>query len=98
MKVIKSDLLPMLVSYCGNVELCDVLLRLLVNLTNPAILFFRADLPKDNAGRRTYLDLVEISHGHKEAFGANGDVWKALVGRLKKLFEIVSVENCLKMS
>lgn len=90
MKVVHTDLLPMLVNYCSNVDLSDVLLRLLVNLTNPAILFFKANLPKDNAGRRTYLDLIEISHMYKEAFGACGDVWKALVKRLKKLLAIVS--------
>ncbi|KAG5666559.1 hypothetical protein PVAND_014577 [Polypedilum vanderplanki] len=88
MKVVKTDLLPMLVCYCNNVDLSDVLLRLLVNLTNPAILFFRADLPKDNAGRRTYLDMVEISHSYKEAFGENREVWKSLAARLNKLLEI----------
>jgi timeless len=80
----------MLIHHCNNSELADVLLRLLVNLTNPAMLFFRSDLPKDNAGRRTYLDLVEISHTYKEAFGQSGAVWKTLAKRLQKIIDIVS--------
>lgn len=89
-KVIQTDLLPMLIHHCNHSELADVLLRLLVNLTNPAMLFFRSDLPKDNAGRRTYLDLVEISHTYKEAFGNSSAVWKTLAKRLQKIIEIVS--------
>lgn len=89
-KVIQTDLLPMLINYCNNSEISDVLLRLLVNLTNPAILFFRADLPKDNAGRRTYLDLVEISHTYKDAFANSAAVWTTLAARLQKIMEIVS--------
>ena len=29
-EIIQTDLIPMLINYCENVELCDVLLRLLV--------------------------------------------------------------------
>jgi timeless len=78
----------MLIHYCNNPDLSDVLLRLLVNLTNPAMLFFRVELPKDNAGRRTYLDLLEIGHSYKEAFGSMTSVWKVLVTRLKKIIDI----------
>lgn len=87
-KVVQTDLLPMLINYCNNPDLSDVLLRLLVNLTNPALLFFRSELPKDHAGRRTYLDLLEISHTYKEAFVKNSDIWSALAARLQKIMEI----------
>lgn len=89
-KLIQTDLLPMLINYCGNPELSDVLLRLLVNLTNPAMLFFRTELPKDNVGRRTYLDLVEISHTYKEAFAKSSAIWATLASRLQKIMEVVS--------
>jgi timeless len=78
----------MLVNYCNIPELSDVLLRLLVNLTNPALLFFRSELPKDHAGRRTYLDLVEISHNYKEAFSISSDIWSTLAARLQKIMEV----------
>ena len=89
-KVIQTDLLPMLVNYCDDPELSDVLLRLLVNLTNPTLLFFREDLPKDGAGRRTYLDLVEISQTYKEVFATSSSVWATLATRLQKILNIVS--------
>lgn len=82
----------MLINYCGEPELADVLLRLLVNLTNPTLLLFRADLPKDGAGRRTYLDLIEISHTYKEAFALSADVWSTLAARLQMIMNIVSIE------
>ena len=87
-KVIQTDLLPMLINYCNNPELSDVLLRLLVNLTSPALLFFRTELPKDHAGRRTYLDLIEISHTYKEVFAKSSEIWTSMASRLQKIMEI----------
>jgi timeless len=87
-KLVQTDLLPMLIDYCGDSDLSDVLLRLLVNLTNPTLLFFREDLPKDGAGRRTYLDLIEISQNYKEAFSTSS-VWAILATRLQKIMEVV---------
>lgn len=80
----------MLINYCGEPELADVLLRLLVNLTSPTLLLFRADLPKDGAGRRTYLDLIEISHTYKEAFALSAEIWETLAARLQTIMNIVS--------
>lgn len=81
----------MLINYCDDSELSDVLLRLLVNLTNPTLLFFREDLPKDGAGRRTYLDLIEISQMNKEFFAINIEVWETLAARLQKIMDVVSI-------
>lgn len=80
----------MLINHCDDPELLDVLLRLLVNLTNPTLLFFREDLPKDGAGRRTYLDLIEISQVYKEVFANCSSIWETLAGQLQKIIEIVS--------
>lgn len=80
----------MLINHYDDPELADVLLRLLVNLTSPTLLFFRDDLPKDGAGRRTYLDLMEISQGFKEDFATSASLWSTLAERLKKTLEIVS--------
>lgn len=83
----------MLINYCEDPDLSDVLLRLLVNLTNPTLLFFRDGLPKDGAGRKTYLDLVEISQAYKEAFAFSSAAWRALATRLQKFMEIVWMIN-----
>ncbi|KAG5673723.1 hypothetical protein PVAND_003743 [Polypedilum vanderplanki] len=87
-KVLQTDLIPMLAHYCNHDIISDVLLRLIVNLTSPAILFFRQDLPKTNTGRQIYLDLVEISYTFKEAFANSLKTWVALVNYLKKIIDI----------
>lgn len=87
-KVLQTDLIPMLTGYCCDDELSDVLLRLIVNLTSPPELFFRADLPKSNTGRQNYLDLVEISYTSKSAFANSTEIWKVLVTRLRKLINM----------
>ncbi len=43
--------------------LLDMLLRLLVNLTNPELLLFREELPEDKVMRNYYLQLQ--SHRQK---------------------------------
>lgn len=80
----------MLINYSDDSDLVDVLLRLLVNLTSPTLLFFREDLPKDGAGRRTYLDLIEISQNYKDFFSTSSSLWATLAARLQKILEIVS--------
>lgn len=87
-KVLQTDLLPILFHYTDNVELSDVLLRLLVNLMSPPMLFFREDLPKDGAGRRIYLDLLEIAHSYKEAFSKSSESWKSLGKRITNILAI----------
>lgn len=83
----------MLINYSDDSDLVDVLLRLLVNLTSPTLLFFlkgSEDLPKDGAGRRTYLDLIEISQNYKDFFSTSSSLWATLAARLQKILEIVS--------
>lgn len=88
-KVLQTDLLPMIMHHTSEDELSDVLLRLLVNLTNPALLLYREELPKDGPGRRNYLELIEILQGYKQAFSLQ-PVWASLGKRLQTSLEVVS--------
>lgn len=104
--MLKTDLLPMLMHLDGKTggpdsaadaadpELADVLLRLLVNLTNPALLLYRGELPKDGPGRRHFLELIEILQGYKAAFALQ-PVWTALGKRLQAVLEMVSEMQCM---
>lgn len=89
-QLLQTDLLPMLLDCSENEEVADVVLRLLVNFTNPALLLYREELPKDNVGRRNFLELVEILQRYKESFSKNA-VWALFGKRLEKTLEIVSV-------
>lgn len=82
----------MLMDCSENEEVADVLLRLLVNFTNPALLLYREELPKDNVGRRNFLELVEILQRYKESFSKDA-LWVLFGKRLEKTLEIVSVSS-----
>lgn len=85
--VLKTDLLPMLKKYHDHTELFDVLIRLLVNLTSPALILFNEELPTDTVTRNYYLQLVGHLQTYKQAFTDSG-VWAVLSTRLGKLLEI----------
>ncbi len=43
--------------HSGDEDLFDMVLRLLVNLTNPELLLFREELPEDKVMRHYYLEM-----------------------------------------
>lgn len=88
-KVVQTDLIPMLIGQTEENEMSDVLLRLLVNLTTPALLLFNEKLPKDGPTRRIYLDMLEILQCFKIAFSIP-TVWLSLRQRLQKVLGIVN--------
>jgi Timeless protein len=63
--------------------------RLLVNLTNPALLIYNEELPKDGPSRRNYLDLIEILQDYKENFTLE-QIWTVFNKMLQKFLEVVS--------
>ncbi|XP_055324474.1 protein timeless homolog [Sitodiplosis mosellana] len=91
-KVLQTDLIPMLTAQTEENETSDALLRLLVNLTTPALLLYNETLPKDGPNRRNFLHLLEILQSFKTAF-SNPAVWISLRKRFQKVLEIDSVER-----
>lgn len=89
-KVLQTDLIPMLMTGTEENEMSDVLLRLLVNLTTPALLLYNETLPKDGPNRRNFLHLIEILQSFKAAFSVP-TLWVTLRKRLQKVLEIVSL-------
>lgn len=79
----------MLPDYVHDAELSDLLIRLLVILTNPTLLLYRDGPPSDNHGRKVFLELIDILQGYKVAF-AKDKIWAALFEKLKQALEIVS--------
>ncbi|XP_046806289.1 protein timeless homolog [Lucilia cuprina] len=86
-KVLQTDLVYMLPDYVDDDEYADVLIRLLVILTNPTLLLYRDGPPKDNHGRKVFLELIDILQGYKNAF-TRDKIWSAVFGKLKKSLEI----------
>ena len=54
-----------------------MVLRLLVNLTNPELLLFREELPEEKTTRNYFLQLQQHRQAYKEAF-VDEDLWKKL--------------------
>ncbi|XP_033149795.1 protein timeless homolog [Drosophila busckii] len=86
-KVLQTDLVYMLPDYLSDEELSDLLIRLLVILTNPTLLLYRDGPPNDNHGRKVFLELIDILQGYKAAF-TRDKIWTALFEKLKKALEI----------
>ncbi|XP_075147569.1 circadian regulator timeout [Haematobia irritans] len=86
-KVLQTDLVYMLPEYVDDDEFSDVLIRLLVILTNPTLLLYRDGPPKDNHGRKVFMELIEILQGYKNAF-TRDKIWAALFGKLKTSLEV----------
>ncbi|XP_055851009.1 protein timeless homolog [Episyrphus balteatus] len=86
-KVLQTDLVPMLPDYIEDDEFADVLIRLLVILTNPTLLLYRDGAPKDNHGRKVFMELIDILQGYKSAF-TSSKTWAALTLKTQKSLEI----------
>ncbi|KAF2359931.1 Timeless protein, partial [Trinorchestia longiramus] len=76
-RVLQTDLLPLLREHHSDGVLLDLVLRLVVNLTTPALLVFHQEIPEDKAGRELYLRLISQQQGFKEAFTEAG-VWASV--------------------
>lgn len=86
-KVLQTDLLPLLKSYWEESDLFDVLLRLIVNLTSPALILWNEELPTEKTARNFYLQIEGHLQSYKEAF-ADEAVWAVLSTRLSQILEL----------
>ncbi|CAG7818750.1 unnamed protein product [Allacma fusca] len=86
-EIVHRDLLPLIKHYSTDVELYDVVLRLLVNLTNPALLVYEEEIPKNKTYRNYFHQITEHLQAYKQAF-ADELVWKRICERLKNLLAL----------
>lgn len=91
-QVLKTDLLPLLKFYVNDSSLLDLLLRLLVNLTNPAILLYNEELPEEKMARNDYLEIVSHLQSYKQAF-TDSKVWMAIAKKLEALLYMSPIER-----
>ncbi|XP_045618399.2 protein timeless homolog [Procambarus clarkii] len=86
-RVLQTDLLPLIRDHSHEGELFDIIIRLLVNLTNPVLLLFREELPEEKVTRQQFLQLITHQQGYKESF-IDEKVWSVLVGKLGELLQL----------
>ena len=83
-EVVQSDLIPLIRDNKNDPDLFQLVLRLLVNLTNPEILLFREELPEDKVTRKYYLELQAHRRKYKAAF-ADAGLWEGLSGKMAEI-------------
>lgn len=60
-----------------------------MNLTNPALLLYREELPAEKTSRNYYLQIISQLQSYKEAFNEEG-IWAILSKKLSEILQIVS--------
>uniref|UniRef100_A0A0A9ZGA5 Timeless N-terminal domain-containing protein n=2 Tax=Lygus hesperus TaxID=30085 RepID=A0A0A9ZGA5_LYGHE len=83
-KLLTTDLLPMVQCHHKDVQLFDIALRLIVNLTNPALLVYNEVIPTDKFEHNYYLEITSHLQQYKEAFNDHRS-WAPFTERLSEL-------------
>ncbi|XP_061471174.1 protein timeless homolog isoform X2 [Rhineura floridana] len=84
--ILQNDLIPIIVQYPQDKQLFDAVIRLMVNLTQPAVLCF-GKLPQDASFCHHYLQIVSYLQAYKEAF-ANEKIFGVLSEKLYDLLQL----------
>ncbi|KAL7837581.1 hypothetical protein SRHO_G00272920 [Serrasalmus rhombeus] len=85
-QILQNDLLPIIAQHGQDKPLFDACIRLMVNLTQPALLCF-GKIPDDPAFRHHFLQVVSYLQAYKEAF-ANEKVFTVLSETLYNLLQL----------
>ncbi|XP_044277891.1 protein timeless homolog isoform X2 [Varanus komodoensis] len=85
-QILQNDLIPIIIQYPQEKQLFDAIIRLMVNLTQPAVLCF-GKLPQDASFRHHFLQIVSYLQAYKEAF-ANEKIFGVLSEKLYDLLQL----------
>ncbi|XP_071645976.1 protein timeless homolog [Temnothorax longispinosus] len=91
-RLLQTDLVKILVHHVENIELWDVLLRLLINLTSSAFVIYNEQIPTEKTTYSLYQQIVSYLQEYKAAL-TDENVWVAVAGRLGNLLNIDSTER-----
>ncbi|XP_041438460.1 protein timeless homolog isoform X2 [Xenopus laevis] len=86
-QILQNDLVPLVIQHHNDKQLFDAVIRLMVNLTQPALLCF-GKVPQDPTFRHHFLQIVSYLQAYKEAFAD-----ERLFGVLsEKLYDLLQME------
>ncbi|KAM5179479.1 protein timeless homolog [Mantella aurantiaca] len=85
-QILQNDLVPLIVQHHNDKALFDAVIRLMVNLTQPALLCF-GKVPQDPTFRHHYLLVVSYLQAYKESF-ANERLFVVLSEKLYDLLQM----------
>lgn len=67
--------------------------RLIVNLTNPALLLYREEVPTERRARHNFLQILSHLQSYKEDAFTKVETWNVFAKKLTKILEIVSYKR-----
>ncbi|XP_069614546.1 protein timeless homolog [Ranitomeya imitator] len=85
-QILQNDLVPLVTQHHNDKQLFDAVIRLMVNLTQPALLCF-GKVPQDPTFRHHFLQVVSYLQAYKEAF-ANERLFVVLSEKLYDLLQM----------
>ncbi|XP_073519784.1 protein timeless homolog isoform X2 [Phyllobates terribilis] len=85
-QILQNDLVPLVIQHHNDKQLFDAVIRLMVNLTQPALLCF-GKVPQDPTFRHHFLQVVSYLQAYKEAF-ANERLFVVLSEKLYDLLQM----------
>ncbi|XP_053978576.1 protein timeless homolog isoform X1 [Hylaeus volcanicus] len=91
-KVLETDLIKIFIDHYDKLELWDVLLRLIINLTSPVLLIYNERVPTDKMEHTIYQKLISYTQAYKVAF-TDDRVWTTLSNRLSEILKLDNVER-----
>ncbi|XP_021358144.1 protein timeless homolog [Mizuhopecten yessoensis] len=86
-QIVQNDLLPLVKQHHNERQLFETLIRVLVNLTQPAIICFKNAIPVDKTMYNYYLEVEAELQGYKEVF-VDEDFFSTLTERLGELLKL----------
>lgn len=67
----------------------SIFIRLIINLTSPALLIYNEQMPMEKTMRNFYLQIISHLQSYKVAL-ADDQIWTIVNNRLTNIFSIVS--------
>ncbi|XP_046476559.1 protein timeless homolog [Neodiprion pinetum] len=92
MEIVQTDLIKILVEHSNKEDVFEVNLRLLANLTSPALLLYNEEVPTDSVKRQCYLQLTAHLQGYKFMLG-DERFWSVLCEKLGMILNIPNNER-----
>jgi timeless len=87
--LIVNDLVPIMKQHCvTDHELFDLVLRLLVSLTNPALLLFKEEMPTERDQKKIFLELIDHLFAYKQVLAYDVKFWSVVAKHMLRILNV----------
>ncbi|CAL7943920.1 unnamed protein product [Xylocopa violacea] len=90
--LLQTDLIKIFIDHSDKVELWDVLLRLIINITSPVLIIYNEQIPTEKMQRGIYQKLIAYTQAYKVAL-TDDRIWTVLSNRLSEILKLDIAER-----